>query len=123
MKIEAGKWYKLRNGDKVFVVYIRTDEAVRNYPVIGYIEGKLGAWSWCLDGRLYPGEEVSMMDIIEEWKENPLKRFSDEELMAELLCRHELEYGQHHVWDGADSHFAGRIVGRGKTVRRAAKSA
>lgn len=50
--------------------------------------------------------------LVRAWNTRaPRQSMSDEDLITELLRRHDSEYGQHHVWDGADSHFEGRIVG------------
>lgn len=68
LKIEAGKCYRTRDGEKAHVLALRSDLGAGGWPVLGYIEGRNGAISWLRDGRLVEGYR-SAPDIISEWKE------------------------------------------------------
>jgi hypothetical protein len=71
MKIEAGKYYKLRNGKKAYVVCIVhnpfSDESYV-YPIMGFIEDRNGTASWTLKGESIK-DSVSEWDIVEEWRD------------------------------------------------------
>lgn len=69
MKIEAGKWYKMRNGNPAFVGY--AIEGIE-WPMQGYRAGmdkSFGATTaWKADGQSSV-PAGSYYDLIEEWKE------------------------------------------------------
>lgn len=72
MKIEAGKFYKTRNGDKACVVGIIPDELGLSYPVMGYgIRKNGGGYSatWTLEGMHSVTQGPDEFDLVEEWKE------------------------------------------------------
>jgi hypothetical protein len=69
MKLEAGKYYKTRDGRRAYVAAVLENPlgAVGTcYPVLGYI-GDIYA-SWRLDGRASREPEVPG-DLIAEWRE------------------------------------------------------
>lgn len=72
MKIEAGKYYKMRNGGKAFVDHLWgidpfTGEMATDYPVRGFRDG-LGYTTWNEDGR-FNGSDGCGYDLVEEWRE------------------------------------------------------
>lgn len=74
LKLEAGKYYKARNGEKVFISHILQvnpfipfkNEA---YPVRGWIQGEGRMHEWTLGGWRDNDTGHSPSDLIEEWKE------------------------------------------------------
>ena len=67
LKIEAGKYYRTRGGDKAWMgCDIRTGGYGGIYPFIGVVGGY--RQSWASDGSSIYGEQ-SPFDIIAEWKE------------------------------------------------------
>lgn len=64
LKIEVGKWYKTRNGKKVFIGFERPCSA---YCMIGVIEGATVPHCWNTRGTNPPYSKF--LDLIEEWKE------------------------------------------------------
>jgi hypothetical protein len=69
MKLEAGKWYKTRNGTKVRVDYV----SERARQACGHDDAEQGLHLWWCDGCLVGarGEEVPG-DIVAEWTEPPV---------------------------------------------------
>jgi hypothetical protein len=70
LKIEAGKFYKTRDGRKAYVAVIATAEQVKagNYRVYGWANGD--ALMWSLGGRFcmsYGSDHHS--DLVEEWRD------------------------------------------------------
>lgn len=66
LKIEVGKSYKTRSGDKVIISEINEDGV---YPIIGTILEEVQRDSdWTLDGK-YAGLAQSDADIVSEWEE------------------------------------------------------
>ena len=82
MKIEAGKYYRMRDGNKAYVAGVVKDEFNTKYPVSGYRHMKKeDEWisvGWKIDGN-YFNDEPNDKDIIAEWDEpkefHPLKEF------------------------------------------------
>ena len=87
MKIEAGKFYKTRDGKKAFVASFTPpnpfpDGGNTRYPFTGYVQG----WdmeTWTADGISFSDEE-NITDLVAEWREPAseervvyLVRFSD----------------------------------------------
>ena len=74
MKLEAGKYYKTRNGLKAYVEFIRQDspfgDYLTEYPATGFIEN-LGEQMWKTNGEFNTFIE-SELDLISEWRE-PIK--------------------------------------------------
>ena len=74
MKLEAGKYYKTRNGLKAYVEFIRQDNPFRDYipeyPAIGFIES-YGEQMWKTNGEFNTSIE-NELDLISEWRE-PIK--------------------------------------------------
>ena len=72
MKIEAGKEYRTRDGERARVY--ATDGNLP-YTVHGAIQSKENdgwkSWAWREDGNSYPGESYSN-ELVSEWKEEPV---------------------------------------------------
>lgn len=68
MKIEAGKYYRLRNGRKAYVHLILEGD-LKN--AIGYYYGNNGYFPsfWNSDGSYDCNKEFSDLDVVEEWRE------------------------------------------------------
>lgn len=74
LKLEAGKYYKARNGEKVFISHIAHENpflpSIKDrYPAKGWIRGQGDLHGWAEDGMRYTGNDHSPSDLIEEWKE------------------------------------------------------
>lgn len=69
MKIEPGKSYKTRGGQKVRIVC--TDVKCLTYQILGLLASEDGevVESFTRDGRFHEGVEGSDADIIGEWQE------------------------------------------------------
>ncbi len=65
MKIEAGKFYKARNGDKVEIIHIHHGVS---HPAIGYIGKETSVRDWHIDGK-YSSEKIGHLDLVSEWEE------------------------------------------------------
>ncbi len=132
---DPAKYYELRetmpttvivskDKDSDGVEYIRNDLPV-HVPTALFMDTGFGeysaGWNDCLKKLKEKGLICSHIERPKDsvylymdasTKEPPqLHRLSDDYLMDELLRRRGLILGQPHVWDGADSHFEGRIVG------------
>ena len=74
MKLEAGKYYKTRNGLKAYVEFIRQDslfgDYLTKYPAMGFIES-YGEQMWKTNGEFNTSIE-NELDLISEWRE-PIK--------------------------------------------------
>lgn len=77
MKIEAGKWYMTRAGNKAFVAFIHPGREEDH--CIGYIVGNSGIGIWCTNGKYAPNRDTSS-DLVEEWKEPVLRPWKDDEI-------------------------------------------
>ena len=81
MKIEAGKYYRMRDGNKAYVAGVVKDEFNTKYPVSGYRHMKKeDEWisvGWKIDGN-YFNDEPNDKDIIAEWDEP-----NDKDIIAE----------------------------------------
>jgi hypothetical protein len=70
MKLEAGKFYKTRDGSKAYVACIeppfRVDSDER---VCGYVESSQSACTWCTDGS-WIEVDTSPQDLVAEWVES-----------------------------------------------------
>jgi len=78
LKLEAGKYYKARNGEKVFISHIAHENPFLpstkdRYPAKGWIRGQGTLHGWAEDGMRYVGDDHSPSDLIEEWKEPATK--------------------------------------------------
>ena len=71
MKLEAGKYYKTRNGLKAYVEFIRQDspfgDYLTKYPAMGFIE-RYGEQRWKTNGEFNTFIE-NELDLISEWRE------------------------------------------------------
>ena len=72
MKIEAGKYYRTRDGRKAFVSAVLLPNPFAGpghmYPAIGYVESASTVW-WTKDGRYSCKESHHPFDLISEWRE------------------------------------------------------
>lgn len=72
MQIEAGKYYRLRDGKKAFVSHVMAEnpfnKECNSHPIVGFIEGE-GADNWTENGGYYDEIEVHDRDIVAEWRE------------------------------------------------------
>ena len=71
MQIEAGKYYRLRNGKKAFVACVLPEDPINpdgnKQPLIGFIQGS-GQANWTAKGHYYDDdEEVHSHDIVADW--------------------------------------------------------
>ncbi len=76
MKLEAGKCYRMRNGNKAFVAYVAEwnpltalPVALRDLAATGFREGVNASQQWRLDGFWLSGGAVSDCDLVSEWRE------------------------------------------------------
>jgi len=74
MQIEAGKYYRTREGRKAFVEHVLQhnpfgQKSHDGFPALGYIEGKRGIEDWKLDGHWT--EQDNCNDLIAEYIEPP----------------------------------------------------
>lgn len=107
MKIEAGKWYKMRNGEKAYVAAI-TKGLFDNYqPVIGYYSTEGGGYNptcWTING-IYMSGLIKNQDLISLWEGptqvklpeklrlfNPELTFGQKGEMKASLCNVEISY-------------------------------
>ncbi len=71
MKLEAGKYYKTRNGLKAYVEFIRQHspfgDYLTKYPAMGFIE-RYGEQRWKTNGEFNTFIE-NELDLISEWRE------------------------------------------------------
>lgn len=74
MKLEVGKFYKTRGGDKARIYAV---DAGGDYPVHGAVycpaphpgNSEWEFMTWCPDGSYYGNEDEDRLDIIAEWHE------------------------------------------------------
>lgn len=73
LTLEAGKYYRTRNGKKAFVGYVMADNpfnaAKPMYPASGWIEEEEFPQCWNLDGSLHSADEEHKKDLVAEWVE------------------------------------------------------
>lgn len=82
MQLEIGKYYKTRDGRKVFIRACR-DTQVYSYPYSGLVVKDSEALTWKKDGTYYD-TPYHPNDLIEEWVEGPkkIKDMSDAEIAS-----------------------------------------
>jgi hypothetical protein len=72
LKLEAGKYYRTRDGRKAFVTAVAMENPFgamnELYPVIGYVEGRYASASWTAEGFLLMECERGD-DLVAEWVE------------------------------------------------------
>jgi hypothetical protein len=69
MKLEAGKFYRTRDGRKAYVAGESPFEAsLERYRFAGWVEGTKGVAAWASDGSLTMSA-LSGFDLVEEWPE------------------------------------------------------
>lgn len=75
LKLEVGKWYRTRNGNKAFVSHKVIDGIEAVCPYGGYVidhHKHARLWCWFENGTDFSDNDLHEFDLIEEWKE-PLK--------------------------------------------------
>jgi hypothetical protein len=97
MKIEADKYYKTRDGSKVFVAAIVHNPFVvaQDQPVYGFIDTGY-ADNWGVDGRYFEHDAESSLDLISEWKE-PV-------VVKRYVAWVRDDYGEVRPWCGQPHH-------------------
>lgn len=77
MKLEIGKPYKTRDGQKVEKV--ERDVFVRTYPWSGLVGNEVLAWD---DGGFYIGPgHPDPLDLVSEWTEGPVREVTRKEIV------------------------------------------
>lgn len=71
MKLEAGKYFKTRDGRKAYVAAIAPEEIGAAYPAIGWLGDQLD--NWLTDGRYMRSGNDESEDLIAEWIEPEAK--------------------------------------------------
>lgn len=103
MKIEAGKFYKTREGRRAYISGVVAvnpfdDERPWVYPVAGYVNGCVNILSWTDEGFFYLDKEISHLDLIAEWEEqpaNPLEPLNTKEQYEAIVKLGENTFAQH----------------------------
>lgn len=67
MQIEAGKYYRTRDGRKAFVAGI-IPSGESEYPCVGWVEGETNGESWKIDGCFFAGSDRDR-DLVAEYRE------------------------------------------------------
>jgi hypothetical protein len=71
MKIEAGKYYKTRDGHRAFVGAVSPFPSTdRLYLVVGWIQGESASTSWGPSGEYADGSNAPE-DLVAEWVDPP----------------------------------------------------
>jgi hypothetical protein len=96
MKLEAGKYYRTRDGRKAYVAAIAPEWVATDYPVLGWVD--IATIRWRADGKEVRNE--SPCDLISEWTDEPEKK----EDTARYL------YAYHNIIEADES---GEIVSKG----------
>lgn len=71
MKIEAGKFYRTRDGRRARVTEVCFSNG-ESYPILGFL-GTVAA-AWTDDGRFLNAVEDSPADLIAEWVDEPIRK-------------------------------------------------
>lgn len=70
IKLEVGKFYKTRRGDKVIVVYINDEADAGNWPVLVTVVGKVScAYSVSKTGIYHSSGRDTAWDIVAPWED------------------------------------------------------
>lgn len=76
MKLEAGKWYRTRDGRKAFVSFVHPHR--KSHRNVGFIENEtVQSWS---DYGEYTRQGSSSFDLVAEWTEPKLRPFRMDEV-------------------------------------------
>lgn len=73
MQLEAGKFYKTRDGRKAFVGAVNPpfEEVNDDEQAIGWIDGQRCSYGWEKDGRHIKSSETHSEDLVSEWIDQP----------------------------------------------------
>ena len=93
MKLEAGKWYKTRDGRKAFVGFIHPNRTINRY--IGSIDSE-ALLSWSEYGE-YGGQSSSPVDLVSEWTEPTFRPFRMDEVPLGALVTMEGKTGRYAI--------------------------
>lgn len=66
-KLEVGKCYRTRNGKKVFISGINSDN---DYPMFGIIKGFISPDRWLENGKFDISNTEHDLDLISEWSDD-----------------------------------------------------
>lgn len=70
MQLEAGKFYKTRDGKKAYVAAIGNPlQTIPSMQAVGWIDGSFSQFSWALSGQYSSATTHADLDLISEWKE------------------------------------------------------
>ena len=70
IKLEVGKFYKTRGGDKAIVLYINDKADAGNWPVIVAVVGKVNcSYSVSKTGGYYSSGRDTVWDIVAPWED------------------------------------------------------
>lgn len=83
IKLEAGKYYRTRDGRKAFVSG-KNPFSDTQCCICGFIEG-YGSTSWTIDGNYYSDKSDVAYDLIAEWKE-PKRIKGWVNIYSEVVC-------------------------------------
>lgn len=73
LKIEAGKFYRTRDGHKAFVAAVMlpcpfAERVHTQYPVRGFVDGSDAAQCWRADGAWHGSDKEYKYDLVAEWR-------------------------------------------------------
>lgn len=121
LKIEAGKFYRMRNGRKAGPMEWLPAEDSEFYPWEAQYEredGELLDGMWMPDGSCYADQEEHPRDLVAEWVDEPIPAdLNDtvEQLAAEHDAEHDAEYAAYGCLQGIlDDAYAQAARGKGK---------
>lgn len=77
MKLEAGKYYRTRDGRKAYVIGQNVFECNYGKWFAGYIDGDADPLDWSIDGCIFSDKSESHRDLVAEWVEKKKWTFDD----------------------------------------------
>ncbi len=90
MKIEAGKWYKMRNGERAYIIGIKPEGMQNDYNLVGVYEDRNTHHlsSWLLKGT---SSCYRSLDIISLWEEPTKPVELPEKLSRESFSQYKIK--------------------------------